>query len=154
MIHWISCGYRLASDKNFPTDDPGWVERYASYRNRSIVDIQKDTWKLYPGIKFKVHEYLNDQYALEDEAGYQDLLKKLPVQWNGIINMEINLPFLAEIPYLEAFIDLEPSLMIELCRCVEIRAIPPNSMLFYEGYDGIYKLDKGIVCCEGIVYKR
>lgn len=113
-----------------------------------------DELGLNPAIKFKVNEYLNDQHALEDQTNYQKLLKNLPVQWNGLINMEIFLPFLADVPYLETFIDREPGLMIELCRCVEIQAVPPNSLLFFEGLQGIYRLDKGIVSIEGRVYIR
>jgi hypothetical protein len=113
-----------------------------------------DELALNPAIKVKVHEYLTDQHALEDQTNYQKLLKNLPIQWNGLINMEIFLPFLADVPYLETFIDREPSLMIELCRCVEIQAVPPNSMLYYEGLQGIYRLDKGIVSVEGKIYIR
>ena len=113
-----------------------------------------DGLHLNPAIKFKVHEYLKDQYALEAQAGYQGLLKELPVQWSGIINLEIFLPVLIRIPFLEPFIDKEPALMIELCRNIEIIAIPPNGMLFLEGYNGVYFLDKGMVSHEGKLFLR
>lgn len=107
-----------------------------------------------PGIKFKVHEYLNDQFALSSESEYQSLIKALPQQWNGLINMEIFLPFLNRIPFLEPFIDIEPNLMIELCRNIEMMAQPPNSLLFQGGIKGIYLLEKGIVAIDGKIFVR
>jgi hypothetical protein len=234
MIHWLACGYRLATDKNVPTDAYGWLTHYALATNRTAYhqvptfeaylvsaywssaqvgligtsweDIQPTTPRefvycifvnilsylyavttiasvadlnvyakknarehelevdkylqmfdglhLHPSLKFKVHEYLNDQHALESQAGYQELLKKLPVQWNGIINMEIFLPVLSRVPFLEPFIDLEPALFIELCRYIQIIAIPPNGLLFMEGFEGIYFLEKGMVSLEGKLYLR
>jgi len=109
---------------------------------------------LNPNIKFKVNEYLNDQFALSKESEYQDLIKALPQQYNGIINMEIFLPFLTRIPFLEPFMDIEPNLMIDLCRNIEMIAMPPNSLLFHRGVKGIYLLEKGIVAIDGKIYIR
>jgi hypothetical protein len=109
---------------------------------------------LNPQIKFKVHEYLNNQFALADQSEYASLIKALPQQWNGIINLEIFLPFLTRIPFLEPFIDVEANLMIDICRNIEMVALPPNSFLFQGGAKGIYLLEKGIVAIDGKIYVR
>ncbi|KAJ3123021.1 hypothetical protein HK098_002277 [Nowakowskiella sp. JEL0407] len=42
IIHWLACGFRLASEKNDKVyDAPGWVERYAAKYNTT------DVWELY-----------------------------------------------------------------------------------------------------------
>ncbi|KAJ1563944.1 RAC-alpha serine/threonine-protein kinase [Nowakowskiella sp. JEL0078] len=42
IIHWLGCGYRLASEKNDKTSDPpGWVERIESSYNTTGI------WELY-----------------------------------------------------------------------------------------------------------
>lgn len=107
-----------------------------------------------PAIKFKVHEYLNNQFALSSQSEYASLIKALPPQWNGIINLEVFLPFLNRIPFLEPFIDMEANLMIDLCRNIEMIAVPPNSLLFHGGIKGIYLIEKGIVAIDGKIYVR
>ena len=42
-----------------------------------------DELGLNPAIKFKVHEYLNDQHALEDQTNYQKLLKNFFYSYSG-----------------------------------------------------------------------
>ncbi|KAJ3380283.1 hypothetical protein HDU92_006071 [Lobulomyces angularis] len=204
LIHWLACGFRLASDKNDPIiDRPGWVDRFATYNHVNVTTLtisevymlalywscstvtligtsypplQADNirewdqrehelkidkylgmfynFNLNPAIKYKVHEYLTDQNNLKAESEYQGLIKALPQQWSGIINLEIFLPFLARIPYLEPFLDKEPGLIIDLCKNIEMVAIPPNSFLFSGGLNGIYLIEKGIVAIDGTVYVR
>ena len=132
-----------------------------SHRSKRVHELKVDKYltmfkelDVNPNIKFKVHEHLTQQYALEDHSEYQSLIKELPLQWNGIINMEIFLPFIAKIPFLEPFIDLEPGLMIDICKRIEILALAPNSLIFNQGIKGIYHIEKGIVAIEGTVYVR
>ncbi|KAJ3214044.1 hypothetical protein HDU67_002138 [Dinochytrium kinnereticum] len=39
VIHWLACGYRLAADKNDPSDTPGWTYNYAKHFNKTTSDI-------------------------------------------------------------------------------------------------------------------
>lgn len=44
VIHWLACGYRLASDTNNPTDPPGWLDHYAKQvygDNSTYIDVPK-----------------------------------------------------------------------------------------------------------------
>ncbi|KAI8916565.1 hypothetical protein DFJ77DRAFT_483323 [Powellomyces hirtus] len=108
--------------------------------------------KLDGRLKIKVHEYLSDHYAAATTQAYTNLLGDLPAQLHGFITMEIFVDFIAEIPYLEPFIDREPNLTQELCRGIEIRTIPANAHIFTDGYEGIYYLEHGIVAIDGRVY--
>jgi len=45
LIHWLACGYRLATEKNSPTDPAGWLEHYADYRNTTAQNM--DVWEVY-----------------------------------------------------------------------------------------------------------
>ncbi|TPX69675.1 hypothetical protein SpCBS45565_g02243 [Spizellomyces sp. 'palustris'] len=111
-----------------------------------------DRLKLDQRLKIKVHEYLSDHFAAATTQAYTNLLKDLPTQLHGFITMEIFVDFIGQIPYLEPFIDREPSMTQELCRGIEIRTIPANAHIFTEGYEGIYYLEHGIVAIEGRVY--
>ncbi|KAI9197405.1 uncharacterized protein BJ171DRAFT_223713 [Polychytrium aggregatum] len=111
-----------------------------------------DRLKLEPRLKIKVYEYLSDHYASKHSTRYTELLQDLPPQLHGFITMEVFVSFIADIPFLEPFIDREPALAQDLCRSIEIRSVSANSHLFTEGYEGIYLLKSGIVAIEGRVY--
>lgn len=233
LIHWIACGYRLADEQNDPTDPPGWLSYYASYKNVTHADIgvleayilaiywssstlslvgpqwdivaphtvretgyavfanfvayfvalyfiaslsnvlgaanrvqtehdlrvdnyleMFDRLKLDQRLKVKVHEYLSDHFAAATTQAYTNLLGQLPTQLHGFITMEIFVDFITRIPYLEPFIDREPTMTQELCRGIRIRTVAANAHVFTDGYEGIYYLEHGIVAIEGRVYPR
>ncbi|KAJ3103572.1 hypothetical protein HDU97_009992 [Phlyctochytrium planicorne] len=111
-----------------------------------------DKLKLDPRLKIKVHNYLSEKFALDENSSYTRLLTYLPQQLHGFISMEIFLEFVEQVPFLEVFIDREPTLIQELCRTVEIRSYPPNSHMFSEGYEGIYFIERGLCAMEGVIY--
>ena len=82
------------------------------------------------------------------------MLKQLPVSLHGFIALEIFLPFVMRIPYLDVFIEREPIFIQDICRSIEIKTAAPNTFLFTEGYEGVYYLENGIIAIEGYVYKR
>ncbi|KAJ3099526.1 hypothetical protein HDU97_002969 [Phlyctochytrium planicorne] len=111
-----------------------------------------DKLKLDPRLKIKVHNYLSEKFALDENSSYTKLLKHLPQQLHGFISMEIFLEFVEQVPFLEVFVEREPTLIQELCRTVEIRSYPPNSHMFAEGYEGIYFIERGLCAIEGVIY--
>ena len=84
-------------------------------------------------LKVKVYDYLSEQNALAVTDAYSGMLKELPSSLHGFITMEIFIDFLADIPYLEPFIDREPLMIQEICRHVEIRSYAPNTHIFSDG---------------------
>ncbi|KAJ1556421.1 hypothetical protein HK405_008258 [Cladochytrium tenue] len=119
------------------------VDQYLEMIDRLKLDFR---------LKLKVYEYLSEHYALEATQGYSGMLKDLPTQLHGFITMEIFIDFIAQVPFLEIFIEREPYLMQELCRTIEIKSFAANSHIFTEGYEGIYFIERGVCAIEGVVF--
>ncbi|KAH6575359.1 hypothetical protein BASA62_001971 [Batrachochytrium salamandrivorans] len=105
-----------------------------------------DTLKLDKRLKHKII------FAAEANKRQTKMLRDLPVSLHGFISLEMFLPFIEQIPYLEVFIDRDPQMIQDICRLVEIRTCAPNSFLFTDGFEGIYFIEYGIVAIEGKVY--
>lgn len=82
------------------------------------------------------------------------MLRDLPTSLHGVIAMETFLEFVEQIPWLEVFLEREPELIREMCRGIEIRTVGQNNLVFTEGFEGIYFVEKGIVAIEGRLYTR
>jgi hypothetical protein len=80
------------------------------------------------------------------------MLKNLPKSLHCFIALEIYMDFIVRIPFLEPFIDMNPTMIQEIAQGIEKKNIPVNNCLFEEGCDGIYFLEEGIVAMDGFVY--
>ncbi|KAJ3304038.1 hypothetical protein HDV03_003152 [Kappamyces sp. JEL0829] len=132
---------------------------HATSAERQSQDILVDNYlemfddlRLDPRLKYTVFQHLTDYFAEEANHKQAEMLKKLPKSLHSFIAQEIFLNFIVCIPFLEAFVDLQPTMIQELCLSIEKKMIPNNSFLFSEGVDGIYQIEQGIVAMDGVVY--
>ncbi|KAJ8331770.1 hypothetical protein QVD99_002017 [Batrachochytrium dendrobatidis] len=147
--YWLA-GYFIARTANFLSSS-GSVKM----NQEVLVDDylgMLDSLKLDRRLKQKVFEHLADHFSAQTNQRQTKMLRDLPVSLHGFIALEMFLPFIESIPYLEVFIDRDPQMIQDICRLVEIRTCASNNFLFTEGYDGIYFIEHGIVAIEGQVY--
>lgn len=113
-----------------------------------------DRLKLDMRLKVKVNEYLGSHFAQTLQAKEASMMRDLPVALHGFISMEVFIEFVMSIPFLVPFIEREPVLTQTICRGIEIRTFSANSLLFNEGFEGVYYLEHGIVSLEGKLFVR
>ena len=113
-----------------------------------------DKLKLDMTLKVKVNDHLTNFFAQQGQTRENHLMRELPVSLHGFIAMEIFMDFVLNIPYFVPFIEREPVLTQNICRAIEIRSFPANSLLFADGLEGIYYLEHGIIAVEGKIYTR
>ncbi|KAI8925377.1 hypothetical protein BC831DRAFT_401278 [Entophlyctis helioformis] len=149
-VAYFLAGYFIASTANFLS-----MTTSTKMTQDILVDNYLDMFnslKLDQRLKFKVFQHLTDHFAAEANLQQTKMLRALPMTLHGFIALEMFLPFIEQIPFLEVFIERDPQMIQDICRLVEIHTCAPNNFLFTEGFEGIYLIDQGIVTIEGRVY--
>ncbi|KAL2917803.1 hypothetical protein HK105_202676 [Polyrhizophydium stewartii] len=150
LVAYLLAGYFIASTASFLSQSSN-IQLSQDILVDNYLEMF-DTLKLDQRLKFKVFEHLTDHFAAQANQRQTKMLRDLPVTLHGFIALEMFLPFIEMIPYLEVFIDRDPQMIQDICRVVEIHTCAPNNFLFTEGIEGIYFIEHGIVAIEGRVY--
>ena len=121
------------------------VDNYLEIFDRLKLDIR---------LKVRVNEYLGGHFAQTLQAKEASMMRELPVALHGFISMEVFIEFVMSIPFLVPFIEREPVLTQTICRGIEIRTFTANTLLFNEGFEGVYYLEHGIISMDGKLFVR
>lgn len=103
-------------------------------------------------LRSRVNDYLENFQSMQAVSKFTNLLQDLPPQLHAFITVNIFIPMLESIPYIEPFLPFDPVLMQELAKEVEIRGFPPHSLVFSGEIDGVYYIENGVIAMEGRVY--
>lgn len=103
-------------------------------------------------LRYRVNDFLDNFESVQNISKFTNLLHDLPPQIHSFITLNIFIPILEKIPYIEPFLIHDPIMVQELVRGIRINAYSPHSTIFNQGLEGIYFIDKGTVAVEGRVY--
>jgi len=99
--------------------------------------------------KVSINKYWIDQQELASIDNFSSLLNQLPPGLQSNIGLGLYTKLLEQVPYVQPFLKLEPDFIRDLCKEIQIKAYPANTIIFSNGIDGLYFVRNGLLAVGG-----